>query len=263
MLEQALQDLKVFNSIVFEESEHKYLINGQLSAKYSVTGLISKYKPKFDEDKWARLKAKKLGISVDEMKFIWSEKNLYSTTLGTALHQIIENTYTKQPYNLNTTDAFKKLGENAYTTFKKEIFELTKQFVSFFESTREYLIPVSNELIIGDIQQSMICGTLDMLAFNKKTNTYEIYDFKTNKAISYSSQYGDFFLPPLNNLEVCEYNTYSLQLSIYQYILEKYTNLKISELNIVWFNTQNTTYKIIPCKKITKYAELILNQSKL
>jgi hypothetical protein len=94
--------LSAFNCITFKEDTHKYFIHGQEASKLSVTGLISKYKPKFEEDKWARIKAKSLNISVEEMKFIWSEKNLYSTTLGTELHRLIECVYTNQTYNFDS-----------------------------------------------------------------------------------------------------------------------------------------------------------------
>ena len=54
-------------------------------------------------------------------------------------------------------------------------------------------------------------------------------------------------------------NTYSLQLSLYKYIIEKNTNLKLGDSYIVWFNEKNETYKPIKCydfqKEIVKMLE--------
>jgi hypothetical protein len=254
-----IRDLDVFNCITFEETAHKYFIDGKESAKYSVTGLINKYKPKFEEDKWARIKAKSLNISVDEMKFIWAEKNLYSTTLGTELHRLIECVYTNESYKFENDKIRLSIGEEAYKVFSNHLCAITKHFKSFYIQTRDYLQPVANELAVGDIRDTRVCGTLDMLAYNKQESCFEIYDFKTNKSITYNSTYKEKYNKPLDDLEVCEFNTYCLQLSIYKYIIEKYTSLKIKNLYIVWFNADNTDFKLIPCNYLGTRVSQILS----
>lgn len=253
------KDLDIFNRITFEEIAHKYFIDGKESAKYSVTGLINKYKPKFEEDKWARIKAKSLNISVDEMKFIWAEKNLYSTTLGTELHRLIECVYTSEEYKFENNKIKQSIGEEAYKGFSNHLCTITKHFKNFYVHTKGYIQPVANELTVGDIEGTRVCGTLDMLAYNKQENCFEIYDFKTNKSITYSSTYKERFNKPLDDLQVCEFNTYSLQLSIYKYIIEKYTSLKIKNLYIVWFNIDNSDFKLIPCNYLGTHVSQILS----
>ena len=245
MIEVAQKELEIFKQITFIEEAHKYFINGKPSAPVSVTGFISKLKPKFDEDKWARLKAKKLGISVDEMKFIWSEKNLFSTTLGTCFHKIAESVYTGIPYTLNSAELQHSLGEESYDILKVTLPTLVKQFSSFYKDTKDTLIPIKNELVIGDLNDTRICGTMDMLVYNNKSEQFEIYDFKTNRDITYSNTYGEKFCKPLDDLDACEFNTYSLQLSFYKYIIEKYTNIKIGATYIVWFNRDKDAYDVI------------------
>jgi len=252
------KELEIFDCITFKEDTHRYFINGEDASRFSVTGIINKYKPKFEEDKWARIKAKSLNISVDEMKFLWAEKNLYSTTLGTELHRLIECTYLGEVYSFDSNKVKQALGEDSYSEFGKHLYTIAGHFKSFYTDTRDNIQTIANELAVGDIENTKICGTLDMLAYNKQEDCLEIYDFKTNKSITYSSIYKEKFNEPLNNLEVCEFNTYSLQLSIYKYIIEKYTTLKIKNLYIVWFNKENKNYKLIPCKYLEKQVKLIL-----
>jgi hypothetical protein len=262
MIEPALKELEIFNQITFVESVHKYYINNEPSAPVSVTGFISKFKPKFDEDKWARIKAKKLGISVDEMKFIWSEKNLFSTTLGTCFHKIAESIYTGVKYHINKNELQASLGDSLYEDLKVLLPVFVEQFKIFYNNTKNILEPIKNELVIGDLNNTRICGTMDMLVYNNRSKQYEIYDFKTNKDITYSSTYKERYSIPLDALEVCEYNTYSLQLSFYKYIIEQYTNLKIGALYIVWFDRIKNKPEIIDVKDYTGYVEMLLDRYK-
>lgn len=50
---------------------------------------------------------------------------------------------------------------------------------------------------------------------------------------------------PLSHLKDTTLNHYAIQLSIYKYIVEKYTDLKIDEFFIVWFSENNENYEII------------------
>jgi hypothetical protein len=50
---------------------------------------------------------------------------------------------------------------------------------------------------------------------------------------------------PLSHLKDFTLNHYYIQLSIYKYLVEKYTNLKIEEMFIVWFSENIDNYEII------------------
>jgi hypothetical protein len=262
MIESALKELEIFNQITFVESVHKYYINNEPSAPVSVTGFISKFKPKFDEDKWARIKAKKLGISIDEMKFIWSEKNLFSTTLGTCFHKMVESIYTGVKWDVNRQELQTSLGDSLYEDLKTLLPVFIEQFKVFYRDTKKTFTVVKNELVIGDLNNTRICGTMDMLVYNNHSKQYEIYDFKTNKDITYNSVYKERYNTPLDTLEVCEFNTYSLQLSFYRYIIEKYTSLKIGALYIVWFDRAKNIPEVIKVKDYTGYIKMLLERYK-
>ena len=255
------KQLEIFDVIVFNSEKHTYAINGQPSNPYSVTRLINSVKPRFDTDKWANIKAKKEGITPEELKFIWKEKALFSTTLGTCVHEIIESVYTGDNILQYTRSKLTStLGEESYLKLKEKITKCVNLFKKFYTDTRDNLIPIKNELIIGDINDTRICGTLDFLAYNNKTGNVEIYDFKTNNSITTSNPYGETFYYPLKDLDICEYNTYTLQLSLYQFIIEKYTNIKIDKKYILWLNDNNTNYQLIEVPYLKNAVQHLLNE---
>ena len=100
-------------------------------------------------------------------------------------------------------------------------------------------------MVVGD-KELGICGMVDQLFFNEKSGKLEIWDWKTNKAIKKDNKWQQF-KKPLNHLDVCELNTYSLQLSFYKLIVERNTELELGDSYIVWFNEKNDTYKIMKC----------------
>jgi hypothetical protein len=256
-----LLSLTVFDCITFLHKKHSYLINGQPSAKVSVTGLLSKYKPEFEADKWAKIKAEQRGITTEEIKEEWRINNLYATTRGSIFHNYVENYYDNKviPYDQSTVE--KDLGSDLHAKLREELPDLLKQFNKFYNSNR-HLLPIKKELVIGDINDTKICGMLDMLVYNTKTNCYEIYDYKTNKDIDFTSKFEKKFYEPITHLDVCEFNTYSLQLSLYQYFIEKYTSIKIDGTYVVWFNIKNESYKLIPLLNLTKEVQDILTHYK-
>lgn len=74
-----------------------------------------------------------------------------------------------------------------------------------------------------------IAGSIDILAHDKKADTYEVIDWKTSKNIetkSFNDKMGTH--PVTSNLQDCKFVHYSLQLSFYRYILEQYYGLTIN-----------------------------------
>ena len=255
MIEHLL-DLRVFDCITFIQSTHSYLINNKM-APISVTGLLGKYKEAFEVDKWSTIKANKLGITPGQMKEEWHLNNLYATHRGTIVHNFIENYFNNKIIQYNKESIEKDLGEETHEKLRKEVLKLIDQFKEFSKDI-DYILPVKQEFVVGDIKGTQICGMVDLVAYNTKTNKFEIYDYKTNKEIKFNSKFKKNLLPPIDHLEDCEFNSYSLQLNIYKYFIEKYTSIKIDSLNIVWFNVNNDSYKLIPLLDMQKEVELIL-----
>lgn len=254
---ELLNSLRIFDCITFIQSTHKYLINEQPSANVSVTGLLSLYKEKFDQDKWSNITAKKRDLPVDVILSEWKQNNLYATHRGTIVHNFIENYYNNKiiQYDKKTVEA--DLSDTEHNRLREEVKKLIEQFKSFYRDTPD-IYPLKKEFVVGDIHDTKICGMIDMVAYNTKTNTFEIYDYKTNKEINFKSRFNKVLLDPLTHIEDCEFNTYSLQLNIYKYFIEKYTPVKIDALKLVWFNVKNDNYQVIPLLDLQSEVRAIL-----
>ena len=247
MIEE-LKKLKVFDRVTFYDSDHTYKIGGEPSAKVSVTGLVNTVKEPFDEEKWAKIKAKEFGFSPEEMKLVWKKNNQMSTYQGSVLHNYIDNFYQNKvkPYDRVAAKAI--LGDVLHDKMYGNLKTLVKQFNNFYTDTSEYILPIKNEFVVGDLGDTRICGMLDMLAYNTMSNQFEIFDFKTNKRFTEYSEYEKKLQSPVGHLDECEFNIYSLQLSLYKIFIQKYTDIKIDKLKIIWFSVNNEDYKIIELK---------------
>jgi ATP-dependent exoDNAse (exonuclease V) beta subunit len=253
------EELKVFKRITYIEDNHQYLIDGLPTYAPSVTRLLSRHKPEFDSDAAAAHVAKKERVTPEYIKAKWAENNLYSTTIGTLLHKHIENFYckTNEKCNVNvdelTFDNKKLLLEN--------LPKLVKQFEDFYKDN-PHLEYVRSELILGDVNDTKICGTCDMLVYNKLTNQYDILDFKTNKKMENKSKYKKRLLYPFEHMDACQVNEYTIQLNTYEYFLSKNTSINIGRKVIVWFNANNDTYKAIPVYSIQDKIKEMFRQFK-
>jgi hypothetical protein len=137
---------------------------------------------------------------------------------------------------------------------------LLKQFNNFYNETKSYLIPIKNELVIGDLKNTRVCGMIDMLCYNTKKECFEIYDFKTNKELNHTSKFNKKFISPLEHLDVCEVNTYSLQLGLYKKFIEDNTSIKIENLYVLWLNKNNDNYRLVPLLNLDAEVNLVLQK---
>lgn len=255
-----LQKLKVFDRITFYDDKHTYKIDGESSANLSVTGLVNTVKEPFDEEKWATIKGKELGFTPEQMKLVWKKNNQMATYQGSTLHNYIDNYYQNKvkPYNRDLAKAI--LGDVLHDKMYENLKVLVKQFNNFYSDTSEYILPIKNEFVVGDLGDTRICGMLDMLAYNTLTEQFEIFDFKTNKKFAKASNFEKSLLSPVNHLDECEFNIYSLQLSLYKMFIQKYTDIKIDKLKIVWFSVLNDAYQVIELKYYPEECLALLNK---
>ena len=132
---------------------------------------------------------------------------------------------------------------------------MVKGFFEFYEWYKEGYHLIKSEFVIGD-PKLKLTGTLDNLSYNKEEKTLSIFDYKTNKEIKMHNKYGEKFLPPLDHLDVCEYNKYGIQIWLYKLILERNTPFKIGDSYILWFSSDG--YKKIKVPDLKKETELLL-----
>jgi hypothetical protein len=56
----------------------------------------------------------------------------------------------------------------------------------------------------------------------------------------------------------CKFIEYSLQLSGYKYILEKYTGIKLGTSRVIWYGNEQEDFKIIDMEDMTETIKLML-----
>jgi hypothetical protein len=235
------KELAIFNRVTFVESNHSYLIDGQPSGSPSVTRLLKRYKKQFEKEKMAARTAKKTGKTTAQVLAEWELNGLYSTTLGSMLHKYIENFYANK--RIEFEGKFDGLGFDE----KKKIGEVLPVMISYFQNfynENKHLICVKSELVLGDLDDTKVCGMSDMLCYNSETDKLEILDFKTNKKMDKTSPWGNLFYP-FDDMTEGEVNEYTIQLNCYKYFIEKYTSLKIDKLKILWLSQNNSNYQVI------------------
>jgi hypothetical protein len=137
--------------------------------------------------------------------------------------------------------------DNEYTLLT-ETYEKIYSLALLFLEENKHLEAIEIERLVGD-ETINLAGTFDRLYYNSNSNQFEIWDFKTDKKINYSNKYSKL---SIFNLDDCEYNKYSLQTSLYKYIIEKNTPVVLGDSYIVHFSHENNKYETIKAEDYTK-----------
>jgi ATP-dependent exoDNAse (exonuclease V) beta subunit len=248
------KELSVFKKIKYHDEPHVYYVGEQ--KLISGTSFIGLYKDKFESEKMAEKTAKKRGIPVEEVLAEWEFKGGISRTKGTLVHAFAENYWLNKIFPVDEAKY-----EEQYPTII-ERYELCKKlFLDFYKDASKALCPVVMELVVGD-EEIGIGGMVDCLFWNESTNSYEIWDYKTNKEINTFSKYKKRMKAPINFLHECEFETYSIQLNLYKYIIEKNTNIKIGKLWLIHLHEDQEKYNLIQCADYQDIIKLLIKHFK-
>jgi len=234
------KELHKFNNVVFTENGHTYTIEGKPAT--SVTTFIGKFKKPFERDFWAHRTAQKENVELQDILDKWDSISLRACNKGSKFHAFAEN-YINNKILPNSIYDF-DIDMEAYN-------KIESHFLKFYEESKENLIPISSELCVGSSKLG-ICGMVDQLYYSNTVEGLVIFDWKTNKKLNTTNRFDNWMLDPISHLPECEFTTYSLQLSLYRYIIELETNLEIKDCYIVWFNEKNDSYKLIKCDDLRK-----------
>ena len=248
------KELSVFNNIKFFENGHYYTINNKRIG-ISTTGLIHDYSQPFDSYNMAGMVAEKQGKTRQEILKQWQIENVLSTTKGSILHEFAQAMWLHRDYEIDYENVDPLIDTrrliNAVESTLPQIF-------AFYHENKDVLEPIGDEVLIG-CEEYDIAGAVDMLFKNKLTGKIVMVDFKTNKEIKRKGFKGAKMQHPLHELDDCNFVHYSLQLGVYKHLIERYTNLKISECYIVYFCETADNYEIIKPLVLDKEVEKILN----
>jgi hypothetical protein len=255
-----------FSHIKFFSKNHTYTID-DVPAKTSVSGLLKKYEKPFERDKIATYVAERDQKKVEDVLAEWDFAKNYSCHKGSEFHLYVENFLNRKQTTIDVKalEIFYKENENFYkdtsiSDYYKELAHLIKNFLNFYNWWKKDHFLLKSEFVIGD-KVSGICGTIDNLSYNKKTNELIIFDYKTNKEIKKRNPRDNTFLEPIQYLSQCEYIKYSLQLWLYQIIIERNSNFKVPKSYIVWVANKEK-YELMETLNLRKEAEMLLDQHK-
>lgn len=231
--------------VKLDHATHTY--TDETGRKYlSVSKLLEMVSEKFDVEKMAPLTAKKMGVSVAEVKDDWDKKRDGAATHGTRIHNSLED-YANN-FSVKEED--------------NELLPVVKSInAEFKDYARAY-----NEVILHS-EGYGVAGTTDKLLWTSThpNSVVDLADYKTNvrNGIQYESKYKKYLLGPVDHLQDCNYNKYCLQLSIYAYMFQLATGRKIGKLYIIYIPpTDMLQWRKIPVPYMALEARAILDYYK-
>lgn len=202
--------------IKFIKDAHQY-IDEEGKSFTSVSAFTERFKEKQDWGEIARKSAAKLTkagnpVTGAQLQKKWKEKAEASAAIGTLYHEQRE----------------KEIMESATTLFDNVV--CRKKTCPTINEVK-HSIPINDlenntiypELMICD-SEFRICGQSDKIVVaNNKIN---VLDYKTDKEIAFKAYSSEWvsprkLLPPLQHLDECNANIYSIKMSMYLYLLWK------------------------------------------
>lgn len=240
-------------TISFNEQLHRYTDEDNL-VYTSVTTLIGKYTPPFNRNYWSKYKAEQTGLSQQQILENWDNITEEACARGTREHKLLEDSVngsilppSEQAKVISEGVEKKKLLSTAlvplsgveFTNVNLDVLaqsELAKKYPEIFSYLRVAILDGA-KLYVERRTYSydhLVAGTIDCLLV--KGRQFIIVDWKTNKKeMHFKSGYykkvngiestqwidtSDTLLYPLHNLPHCKGAIYTMQLSLYAYILE-------------------------------------------
>lgn len=224
--------------VSLKEDTHQYFDQNNDEYK-SVSYLLSKVKMPFPRKERSYQMAKsqlpsnataeEIGVEQNRILESWDILAKSSTDWGTYVHGNLEAYFT-----IGSCD-------------DKDVLRAAQSIGQYFSNVESFL----PELIVYD-SQFKLAGTMDLGVLRKRgskphTTILDIFDFKTNerRGIEFDTSYikngiynagGKYMLPPVEHLEECNYNVYSLQLSLYALMVQNTYKVKIGRLGILFID---------------------------
>lgn len=223
----------------FYEGTHTYWLGRQKLT--SVTTFIGKFFPPFEAQKIAKRLShfpfyKQKGMGVRKILAEWKESAYHGTRVHEALENFLLGNQTKVLKGLKDSKDTNKYNEGKYYLNRK---------LNSMDKPLD-----TPELRIHD-EELGLAGTIDLFISEGEgeDKVITLIDWKTNKAIKKKSFDGKTFAyPPMEAMQDCNYEKYSLQLSLYAYMLER-QGYTIKELIIVHLQEDKAVEIIVPYLK--------------
>lgn len=219
--------------ITFEPRYHTYTDNrGQ---RYlSGTQLLKKFTPKFDavaiSEKCAAGKNPKYkGRSPEEIRAEWKTEGERGRNEGDNFHAYVE----ARLFGIAPPEPISERCEKLFIQGDDAIKKLKARFM-FLDAEMMIFSP--------DLG---IAGQIDLVMLDRIKNEIIVLDWKQNKEIDTENQY-QTLLPPIDHLPSAALHQYTLQLSLYQFLLEKEGYFNVAGYRRALIHITPETNKAIP-----------------
>lgn len=251
---KVLQD--TFKDFKFYEDGHYYTCKGK-NVGISVTRFIEQYCNEFNAQEVAERVAKKQNKSIYEVLNEWSYKNKFACEKGHFGHLYAQGLWNDEDIKdiQNKIDAFTN-------GLESPLDKILDQADNFYYDYKDRLEHLADEFVVGS-EEFDIASAIDHLFINKLTGGLVLVDYKTNSDIHKSERYAKQMKVPLQHIKDFTLNHYYIQLSLYKYLVEKYTGLKVEEMFIVYMSENIENYEIIPIPYLKKEVEKILENRRV
>lgn len=148
------------------------------------------------------------------------------------------------------------LFSETYPDFDEPSCDKERGVVEFFEKLDPKYVLIFQELIMFDSEYYK-AGTADLIFLNTETGNIVIGDWKTNDKSIFENYKGKKLKGNFAGYIDTSYNKYSMQLSHYQYMLEKATELVVEDRWLIWLATSSCKKDTsIPKNKDYKYQKV-------
>lgn len=238
--------------IQFLEGPHTYRDN--FGKKYlSGTSFVKKYFPQFDSASQATKcsngkNPKYVGRNPQDILADWEAERVRGSSEGDNAHlygEAVTAGWLIQNRPAPISDRCTKL----FIQIDKAVHHLT---------VKMGLIFIAAEMIVFSPRLGL-SGMIDLLMFDPVLKIIWILDWKQNKKITAYNRWQSGY-EPLSHLEQTDINTYTLQLSTYQYLLknERYFPGLTFKRALIYLNTRR--YKLIPLEDYKYEVEEMLTK---
>ena len=281
---------KFNDTVFFNDATHAYYDKETMEKYTSVTTLIHNYSQEFSESFWSSYKA--LEALLDESEWLQIKPQLLSNKkIPKNLFKLVtldENAYEAKRQEIIAEYARKRdeaceRGVAIHSQFENSFYgNKNIDFKRFgcgelkgnFECKKDYYKLDLKQGVYPEFLISLksrdgvlrISGQIDLLIIDD--NDIIIVDFKTNREIKKTSYYNkakkshEMMKFPLNNLQDCNLNVYSLQLSAYAYLLQQINPQYNVKKLLLYHIDHDGNETIIPCEYLKDDVERMFKHYK-
>ncbi len=203
---------------------------------------------------------KKLKTQVTDVLKEWDYKNKFACSKGHNGHNFAQSLWSNEKYIEEPFDNSEE--------YKQALAKIKRQAYTFHHDYEDTLEHLYDEFVVGS-EEYDIASAIDHLFINKLTGGLVLVDYKTNSILKgynddvKNKRYIKPMKVPLQNIDDVTIKHYYIQLSIYKYLLEKYANVEVEEMFIVYFSENIDNYEIIEVPYLKKEVELILENRRV